>query len=190
MHVTIISDASYCDKTKAAGFGSWVACKRGKKSYGSILNGATNSGVAEAMGICNALAYAMKGGLIFAGDIVLIQCDATDGLGILKGNTLGQCEVRKKICDWFSNIVTKYKLKITFRHVKGHSKTLDSRSKAQQYCDRLAYDYMQKARSLIRLEKEKKRLAKNKTRNKDKHKDSKSNLKHVCELIENKKVKV
>lgn len=190
MHITIISDASYCDKTKAAGFGSWVACKRGKKSYGSILNGAINSGVAEAMGICNAIAYAMKGGLVFAGDVVLIQCDATDGLGILQGTTLGQCEVRKKICDWFSDIVNKYKLKITFRHVKGHSKTLDSRSKAQRHCDELAYSYMQKARSLIQLERAKNRLAKKKTCTQVKQKDSKSNLKHVCELIESKKVKV
>lgn len=150
MYVTIISDASYCDTSGCAGFGSWVACERGRKAYGSTIKRATNSGVAEAMGICNALAFALRDGLVRKGDYVLIQCDALDGIRIVKGESL-VAPIREEVYKWFKETIETFKLKTEFRHVKGHSKVADNRSQAQRKCDALAYNYMAKARSRKKL---------------------------------------
>lgn len=40
MRVTIISDASFCPNTKAAGYGGWVVCNRGNNANGGPLRGA------------------------------------------------------------------------------------------------------------------------------------------------------
>lgn len=31
MFITVMTDASYCSRTRSAGYGFWIACERGKK---------------------------------------------------------------------------------------------------------------------------------------------------------------
>src|SRR5699024_8807393 len=68
MRVTIISDASFCPNTKAAGYGGWVVCNRGNNANGGPLRGAPDSGAAETMAICNIIWEGMKAKLIHPGD--------------------------------------------------------------------------------------------------------------------------
>lgn len=161
MYVTLISDASFCPQTNSAGFGSWVVSNRARKSYGSMIRDANNSGVAEAMGICNALAYAIRDGNIRKGDYVLIQCDATDGIAIVEGTSVDKPE-RVKVRTWFRDTVQELKLTIEFRHVKGHSKQDGNKFKAQNKCDALAYSFMCKMRGIKKLRKLKEKIRRSK----------------------------
>lgn len=151
MRVTIISDASFCPNTKAAGYGGWVVCDRGNNASGGPLNGAPTSGAAETMAICNVVWEGFKANLIQCGDHLTIQTDCATAIKVYK-EARWTSAVEGSAFKWLNDQARKYNLTIEFRHVKGHSNVQDTRSKAQRFCDERARSAMQKERSKIRLQ--------------------------------------
>lgn len=148
MLVTIITDASFCQQTRAGGYGVWVASARGKQEFGGALRGTTDSGETEAKAVCNGVWHAMNSGILHKGDVLLIQTDCMGALQLLQRQRQPRAS-EKDVIMWFTKIVKDNDLKIRFRHVKGHTHKKDSRSKAQAKCDALAFKYMQKERGRL-----------------------------------------
>lgn len=151
MRVTIISDASFCPNTKAAGYGGWVVCDRGNNANGGPLRGAPNSGAAETMAICNVVWEGLKAGLIQRGDNLIVQTDCATAIKVYQ-EARWTSDVEGSAFKWLNDQLRKYHLTVEFRHVKGHSNVQDTRSKAQRFCDERARIAMQKERSKIRLQ--------------------------------------
>lgn len=151
MRVTIISDASFCPNTKAAGYGGWVVCDRGNNANGGPLRGAPNSGAAETMAICNVIWEGLKAKLIQPGDELIVQTDCATAIKVYE-EARWTNEMEGKAFKWLNDQLRMYNLHVEFRHVKGHSDVQDTRSRAQRYCDERARSAMQKERSKIRLQ--------------------------------------
>lgn len=139
--VTIITDASHCPNTKAGGYGVWIAGDKGKQAFGGPLSGTSDSSEIESKAMCNGLYHGIKEGLINRGDVVLMQTDCDAALRLL------QCKRAPRdsefdILDWITDTTMKNDITLRFRHVKGHTNKTDSRSKAQDHCDKLAKQYM------------------------------------------------
>lgn len=157
MRVTVIVDASYCDKSGAGGYGAWIACSRDRKPYGGPVVGAPNSGAAETMAICNALWHGLKDKLIQAGDEILVQTDCMTAIKVYEEGKWRH-EKEGEAFAWLQDVSRQFNIEVTFRHVKGHSNNQDQRSKAQGHCDSRAREAMQLERSKCYLAKEKARI--------------------------------
>lgn len=151
MRVTIISDASFCPNTKAAGYGGWVVCNRGNNANGGPLRGAPDNNAAETMAICNVIWEGMKAKLIHPGDHLIVQTDCSTAIKVYK-EASWKSEQEGVAFKWLNDQLRKYNLTIEFRHVKGHTSTQDQRSKAQRFCDERARSAMRLERSKIRLQ--------------------------------------
>ncbi|AVJ51806.1 RNAseH [Pantoea phage vB_PagS_Vid5] len=148
MRVTIVTDASYCHQTGASGYGVWVASDRGRSEFGGPLSDIPGSNEAEYVGIARGLYHAMESGIAKPGDYILIQNDFIEAVNVLGNrNESTACGKKLEVKEWIKSIADKYRLRLEFRHVKGHSGQKDSRSRAQRKCDRRAYKEMLTARS-------------------------------------------
>jgi len=147
MRVTIICDASYCPQQNVAGYGYWIASDRGKKGGGGqVVAAVLDNNTAEMMAVCNTLWHGIKNGLIQAGDEILIQTDclsAIDRLGETKPATREQ---DKQVLEYFRKVTLDHNLKISWRHVKGHTNHADARFAANRKCDQRAKQHMRLAR--------------------------------------------
>lgn len=151
MRVTVMSDASFCPNTKAAGYGGWVVCDRGNNANGGAIKGAPNSGAAETMAICNVIWEGFNAKLIQPNDYLIVQTDCATAIKVYE-EARWTSEAEGSAFKWLNDQIRKFNLTIEFRHVKGHSNVQDTRSKAQRFCDERARSAMQKERSKIRLQ--------------------------------------
>lgn len=147
MLITVMSDASFCPTTKAAGYGYWIACDRGKiAGSGAFRVDVPSSGVAELLAAVNAIDRACKEGLVEKGDMILVQSDC---LSAVKAFSFGRN--RNSFCDlaWQGmlhvfNLRREIGFKLKGKHVKGHSANISSRFASNNLCDQKAYEAMQK----------------------------------------------
>lgn len=130
IHATVITDASWCPKTRVAGWAAWIAGDSWKSQgfSGPTLRHCQSSNDAElvAAAIGCGLAYRM-----FGATTILIQSDNTSVGKQLKYNLPD--DVRQACL-------------ITYRHVKGHTKVNDTRSWANRWADREAKHHMRSLR--------------------------------------------
>lgn len=182
MRVTIISDASFCPNTKAAGYGGWVVCNRGNNANGGPLRGAPDSGAAETMAICNVIWEGMKAKLIHPGDHLIVQTDCATAIKVYK-EARWTSEQEGVAFKWLNDQLRKYNLTIEFRHVKGHTSNQDQRSKAQRFCDERARSAMRLERSKIRLQ-ECKELISEAKKKENRHKKGSGHLRRNTRMNE------
>lgn len=149
MHVTIITDASFCHESKASGYGVWVASHRGKKEFGGPLRDLPGSGEAEYVGIARGLYHALESKLALPGDTILIQNDLQPAINFLNGGRGEGVDKKYEVKAWIDAIAKKYNLSISYKHIKGHTSQKDRRYKSQNKCDRRAYAEMQKERKIF-----------------------------------------
>lgn len=136
MFVTIIADASFCPDLKVAGYGFWAISNRGKlRGGGAIKTDVLTNVTAECFAVCNALHEAILAGVVIEGDTVLLQTDCVGAIDALnhKRNTLNEQE--RSALIYKDKIAQSFKLKIRFKHVKGHSKNQAARFKSNNICD-------------------------------------------------------
>ena len=150
MLVTLMTDASHCQTTKAAGFGFWCVSNRGKLSGGKPLSGLVRDAYqAEAKAVANSLVIGLRSGIIQEGDKVIIQLD---NLAVVSGVMGKSKKVRKDVMDilrFIKNFKIENNLEIECRHVKGHTKRSENRFKANNHCDKIAKKQMKTARLMI-----------------------------------------
>lgn len=145
MLITIISDASFCHRTKCGGYGIWVASKRGKKAFGGPAHGHTDNTVVECIAVANGLYHGIEAGLIYTNDVILFQTDCKAAIHMFEGKRPPRGE-EQQVYKWFMDTIVENRLSFQFRHVKGHSGRMDSRSLAQDKCDEIAGMHMRKGR--------------------------------------------
>lgn len=150
MLVTLMTDASHCHQTNAAGFGFWCVSNRGKLMGGKPLAGKVkDSYEAEAKGVANSLVIAFRSGIIQQGDKVIIQLDNISVVsGINKSHKKPRNDV-KIVLRFIFDFCIENNISIEARHVKGHSKNKDNRSMANKHCDKRAKEQMKISRALI-----------------------------------------
>ena len=147
--ITIITDASFCPNTKAAGYSCWIASNGGKKAFEGPLNAPRDNNVAETMAIVNALWHGFKAGLIKAKSNILIQSDSETAIGILKGEKVASNQQYRDAVAYVQGLVSRYSLTLRYKHVPGHTKGADSRTRAQNHCDVAAKRQMLRQRAEI-----------------------------------------
>ena len=148
MHVTILSDASYCPKYKVAGYGFWIACSRGKLGGGGqILEDVEDTNAAEMMAICNAVWHGVTDQLIERGDKLLIQTDSLAAIDRLRGQrVVTVTDQQKRIVAYYEKAVRRLELNVQLRHVKGHTIHQEARFVANRMCDKRAKEQTRAAR--------------------------------------------
>ena len=145
MKVTIMTDASVCP-TGAAGYGFWIVSARGGTPGGGSFKSNIKDGYeGEFKAAVNALSYGVNNSLIQANDAVLVQLDNKGVVDILKGKAKPR-EDLEVAHSMLKKILNAHKLKLRARHVKGHTKVNDQRSKANRMCDMRARLAMKEAR--------------------------------------------
>lgn len=142
---TILADASFCPRTRAAGWGYWIASDRGKRGGGGELRrmrvGETSKH-AEMMALVNALKVARAAGLVLDGDEILFQTDCIEAI------TCFRAKRPKRITDVMDQLTAT--LDVTYKHVKGHTSRVThtaARFGANRACDERARHYMLQARA-------------------------------------------
>lgn len=151
MLVTLMTDASHCPETGAAGFGFWCVSNRGKLAGGAAFRDLLkDSYEAEFKGVANSLKASIDAGLIFNGDKVLIQLDCIGVIYCIVGKSEPRDDV-VVVLNYIQKIAKQYELKLMCRHVKGHTKRLEgNRFKANNHCDDRAKKAMREARKILK----------------------------------------
>lgn len=157
MIVTLFCDASWCPRTRAAGWGAWVKSDRVCKGHlyqGAFLESCLGAGDAEIMGATNALHYALRDGVAGDQDVILFQLDSMRAIEVIHGAfpaelTLSDVEQRAK----GRLEIMRQERGLTFRtkHVKGHyhGDERTSRHSVNQACDRMARRQMEGMRARV-----------------------------------------
>lgn len=149
MHVTIMTDASWCPTLHVGGYGFWAVSARGGKGGGGKFKDAVlSSNEAEMKAICLAIYNAYSEQILAEGDIALIQTDSEASiLGFQGRRDLKDGELAAQ--QWLTNFSKTRKIMCQFRHVKGHSNVKDSRSVSNKLCDQRARSWLKKARKQV-----------------------------------------
>ena len=149
MRVTIISDASVDFHGQRGAYAFWAVSQRGRHAGQGVFKVAcSNPNEAETMAVVNALHTAINLGIAAAGDQVLVQTDSLHAIRVFSGYSL-RPKVLKKYASMMQalrEIVARHNLTMEYRHVKGHSKETDARSRAQQMTDKRARKAMRAAK--------------------------------------------
>lgn len=148
--ITIITDASFCPVTKAAGYGIWIAAAaHGRKAFEGPLDKPADNNVAEAMAIGNALWHGFNSGLLSADCNILIQSDSESAIRAASGEYTGNNKQLHNVANYVRKLQQEYRLTLRYKHVPGHTKGADNRTRAQIKCDEAAGRQMQLQRSQI-----------------------------------------
>lgn len=157
MLVTVITDASYCSETGAAGYGYWVVSERGRASGGGKFSYKAESSLdAEMKAIVNGIYIALREGIAQEGDRVLVQTDCQGAILFFeqvprsKGRQKQYTSERRLVHRWFADLVYNSRLRVDFRHVKGHTSAPGSRFYANRICDQLARSSMKEMRQILK----------------------------------------
>lgn len=150
MNVTIIADASWCPDTKAAGYGYWIACQRGRRNGGgTIRRQVSTSQVAEMMAVVNGIWHGMVEGYIVRGDVLLVQTDCQNAINLFRAGDRGTTEERE-VLAFLGKLVQANELTLNLRHVKGHTSGDTPRTYVNNVCDKVAKKHMRGMRHHLR----------------------------------------
>lgn len=135
---TIITDASFCSRTKAGGWAAWIAYDGGTKGRhsGMFRSRPPNSGIAELQAVLNGIWIAYQNGA----DDILVQTDCTAVVHAVRGvGAYGKEYLAAKVAHFPKAVVRA-------KHVRGHTSVADSRSWCNRWADTEAKKHMRKQR--------------------------------------------
>lgn len=141
---TVITDASYCQKTGSAGWAAWVRVDdrlEAIRRAGPIKQRPKTSTFAEVYAALNGLWLAIHHGATE----VLLQ---TDCMTVIHLNS-GQCKSPELVDLWNRSLArADMQAKVQTKHVKGHNlhRRKDARTWVNDWCDKQARVYMEKGR--------------------------------------------
>jgi ribonuclease HI len=165
----IFADASFCHKTKAAGWGAWVKRDdRVSEAFGgSFRDTMPNSTDAELCALANALHRALARRMIEPGDVVMLQSDslgalvrirstipatfdnpARGGLAVGVSRKATGRDVAQAAADRIKALADGANLTLVTRHVRGHQEG-GGRHWVNETCDQIAKAGMRKARDAL-----------------------------------------
>lgn len=143
MKATVITDASFCPETNAAGWAAWVTYSKGTereriKKFGTFKRKPKDSGQAELWAALNGVALAAKAGALD----ILLQTDCMQVVNLLKEN---QDKIQQSLA--LAKIYTNPKVS-TF-HVKGRTQFKGARFWVNRWCDAQAGAEMRRQRKSL-----------------------------------------
>ena len=151
MLITLMTDASVCPHTGAAGYGYWVVSERSPGTHGQgglILKGYKDSFSGELHGVYLSIKESIENGKILKDDYVLIQLDNAGVVNCIN-NVNKVRDSEQELMRNFRNLLKSNSIKYKARHVKGHSKDLANRYRSNYMCDMRAGIEMRKIRDEI-----------------------------------------
>lgn len=146
MKATVITDASFCPRTRAAGWAAWVRVDGRKepiRRYGAFKQPVASSRDAEMLAAINGVFIATKEGATE----VLVQTDCLAVVHMFEGVT-----VQKSIKNAFVRAKAKagvQGVRMSARHVKGHTSDAAPRSWVNRWCDEQAGKQMRTQRARV-----------------------------------------
>lgn len=152
--VTLFTDAGWCPNLNRASWGAWAKSDRGVMRAGGVFRQeCRSSNIAEARAVANGLATALKEGIIHPGDTVIVQTDNCAVPAIIfnqpakkpRSNT----QARRDIGEYASRLIAEKRLKVQWRHVKGHAGRGKPRHVVNEYCDQVASYFLALERSRL-----------------------------------------
>lgn len=151
MLATIMCDASFCPETGAGGYGFWIATERGRQGGGQEFKSLLSSSLeAEMCAVVNSLVQAKNLNLLIGVDWVLFQIDCVSAIDRLINPSRCSNDTEKSISLLFQKKIADYGLRYKIKHVKGHTKGRDNRTRANNHCDKRAKAAMQARRQIER----------------------------------------
>lgn len=137
MKATVITDASFCPETNAAGWAAWVSPDRGDriKRFGKFKRKPKDSGQAELWAALNGVALAAGAG---ATD-VLLQTDCMQVVNLLRDN-------KDKIYQSLAIAGITVRPRVVVFHVKGHTRFGAAKFWVNRWCDTQAGIIMRRQR--------------------------------------------
>lgn len=135
--ISVFADASYCPRTKAAGFGGWVKFGNPAETLrlGGRIEGCNSPLDAEIEAIIMTLNQALESGrIIWSERILVIQTDCQGAIS-RAGN---------KIKAGLKPLKLQH---IKFKWVKAHQGYVNARAAVNEYCDKTAYHHMTQMRA-------------------------------------------
>lgn len=148
MNITVLADASFCPDHKVGGYGFWIASARGKVGGGAPFRGRISTNIcAEMMAVCNAVHKGAQLKLIQHGDILLVQTDCMAAIDAFTGIRNNLCEQEIEAKRYMISLIDRLKLRVHYKHVKGHTGRRESRFVSNEICDSIARTHMQEARN-------------------------------------------
>lgn len=140
MRATVITDASFCNATKKAGWAAWIVIAGVRhKKYGAFKNKVDRSDLSELYAAWNGIFIARQLGATS----ILLQTDCEAAIQLLSGGVSDRQKrymkrLRKKKHLDMSGVI--------FKHVKGHTDKDDARSYVNRWCDEMAKAAMREVR--------------------------------------------
>jgi ribonuclease HI len=161
-NVTLFTDASFCHKTGAAGWGAWAVCDSWQKSlvFGGAIQGAVTVNDAEMAGVAAALTQLAAEGRLADATFIVVQADNMRVLQMLAKFTDAQLAAAKdgvvevpmrlRMSPMETAALDQFKAAVGekpvwLRHVKGHNNG-DGRHWVNSQCDREARGHMMSER--------------------------------------------
>lgn len=153
MRVTVITDASHCPVTKAAGYGYWAVSERNRRGGGGPIRCPIDtSSAAEMIAMAYGLYHACTNGVAQEGDHVLLQTDCTGAIAALRSKRKELSKDERYAKKRFFEVKNEYGVTVSFRHVKGHTSRTEARYVTNNLCDQRAKAGMRLARKILARE--------------------------------------
>jgi ribonuclease HI len=153
MIVTINTDASFNNEHKVGGYAYWIVHNGARVKRGGLLKECNNNTEAEMKAIANAL-YRLTQLHVSGISKIIVNTDNKPAIDLLTGQGKTKKEALISVisaCDSYimqlkldNKIVLSNSEYIEYRYVAAHSKATDSRSFVNDWCDKVAKDFVKK----------------------------------------------
>lgn len=148
--ITIYTDASFCPRTKVAGWAAWVKCDNNQAfTYSGILKRATCCTVAEMMAIANAIWMVIRKHYQ-KGKMLVVVTDSKTCKRCIENKKSINPSIQAAI-DYLLNILPE-DCQLKVNKVKAHSANDGKRSYVNSLVDGLAKAQMRQARAYLERE--------------------------------------
>ena len=143
MHVTIFTDASFCQDTRVCAFGYYIVNSQGRREGARGLNVRPHyPHEAEALAIANALYQAIKYKMVYVNGKVLVRTDSTRAIEVFKKQVTDLTWHEERALNYFLKVCKSNNLQYDFVHIKAHSGVDTPEKYAHDKCDRFALKKM------------------------------------------------
>lgn len=143
---TVITDASFCHETKASAWAAWVRVRsvrypiRASGNFKSV--NCQSPFQAELFAAANGVALAIANGAT----TILVQTDCLEVVRVFNGK---RSPLPKGVAQSFGKItkmIEQKEVRVTARHVKGHTRRDEPRFYVNRWCDKNAKKHMRTER--------------------------------------------
>lgn len=146
MIVTVMSDASFCPRTGASGWGAWAKSDRGNSSAGGNFSvRVSDAEEAEAKALAVAVFLSFQWGVSKKRDHLVIQTDCKGVIHAFQNRRASSRGVSEAVA-YTKQLIKKEGCTYDIRHVKAHVPTRGKRNYINNVCDSIAKIYMKKER--------------------------------------------